>query len=288
MPGRLQDRIALVTGASSGLGRAISLHLASEGAKICCVDLYETPRNERNATTGKADDFHHRVPGESTVDQIHRLYGDGLATFVRANVTVATEVQAAVSHCVTTFSRLDILCANAGISVESTHPSPLPLHLLPEEDWDMTMSINTKGVFLSCKYALQQMLLQPRFPLSSSTKIRAWIVLTSSVQGLVAYTHTPAYTASKSAVSGLARQIALDYAQHDIVCNAVCPGFLRTDMTRNLQEDERLRAEIDARHPLGGMGRVEDVARMVGVLASEDVAWVTGVNLAVDGGYTAM
>jgi NAD(P)-dependent dehydrogenase (short-subunit alcohol dehydrogenase family) len=182
-------------------------------------------------------------------------------------------------------TQLDILCANAGISVESTHTKPLGIHETSEDDWDKTMAINAKGVFLCCKYGIAQMLKQE--PLSG-LRDRGWIVNTASIQGLVAYYNTPAYTASKGAVVQLTKQIALDYAPHRIHCNAICPGFLRTTMTQNIQNAAELRADIDRRHPYGGMGDPDEVAKAVLFLASDDVGWVQGVNLPVDGGYTIM
>lgn len=286
MPGRIQDRIALVTGSSSGLGREICLKLASEGAKICCVDLYPSPRNPTNAATGKADDYNNRREGEeSTHDEINRLHGANSAIYAKADVTQAQDVEHAVVLCVHHFHRLDILCANAGISVESTHAHPHGIHELSEADWDLTMSINVKGVFLTCKYGIQQFLAQPQLPSSTS---RGWIVNTASIQGLVAYHNTPAYTASKGAVAQLTKQIALDYAKDRIHCNSICPGFLRTTMTQNLQNDAVKREEIDRAHPFGGMGDPADVAKAVLFLASDDVGWVHGVNLPVDGGYMIM
>ncbi|KAF2214634.1 hypothetical protein CERZMDRAFT_82586 [Cercospora zeae-maydis SCOH1-5] len=304
-PGRLSNRIAIVTGSSSGLGRAIALQLAAEGAKICCVDLYEKPRNKTNAATGKADDYKNRIDGETTVQELHRLHGDDSAIFVHADMIRAEEVENAVAKCKSTpprtpqlkrdvqltlssskgvekYGRIDILCNNAGISIESTQPTPLPIHQLPESDWDLTMTVNVKSVFLGSKYVLARMLTQPILPNLTS---RGWIINTASVQGLVAYYNTPAYTASKGAVAQVTKQIALDYAPYKIHCNSVCPGFLRTAMTQNLQNDPAKQREIDAAHPLGGMGSTADVAKAVLFLASDDCAWVTGVNLPVDGGY---
>jgi NAD(P)-dependent dehydrogenase (short-subunit alcohol dehydrogenase family) len=290
--GRLRGRIALVTGASSGLGRAISLAFASEGANICCVDLYDRPRNPTNAATGKADDFNNRLSDqETTVEELTRLHGPGRAIHVKANITIASKVEAAVATCVQKFGRLDIVSNTAGISVESTHPQPLGVHETTEEDWDKTMNINAKGVFLGCKYAIQQFLAQDpllKLTTANGSQYRGWIINTSSVQGLVAYTHTPSYVASKHAVAGLTKQIALDYAKDGIRCNAICPGFLKTTMTQNLQNDEEKRAEVDRAHPLGGMGDVRDVAKAAVFLASEDAAWVTGVTLPVDGGYMTL
>ncbi|KAK5175381.1 uncharacterized protein LTR77_000520 [Saxophila tyrrhenica] len=286
MPGRIQDRVAIVSGGSSGLGRSICLKLASEGAKVLIVDLYESPRNQTNQTTGKADDFNNRVSdSESTLAELQRLYGPSHSAFAKADITQASGVEAAIATCVETFGRLDILCCNAGISVESTHPRPLGVHETSESDFDKTMAINTKGVFLCCKYGLTQMLKQDMLP---GAKDRGWIVNTSSVQGLAAYYNTPAYTASKHAVAGLTKQIALDYAPHRIHVNSICPGFLRTTMTQNLQNDPKLQAEIDSRHPFGGMGDTDDVAKAVLFLASDDCGWVQGVNLPVDGGYMVM
>lgn len=285
MSGRISDRIAIVTGASSGLGRSICLKLASEGAKLCCVDLYQFPRNRTNHVTGKADDFNNRIEGESTVAEIQRLYGEERAAFVQADITNATDVERAIAQCVHTYGRLDIICCNAGISVESTHQTPHGIHDLSESDWDKTMAINAKGVFLCCKYAVRQMLTQDLLP---GVKDRGWIVNTASVQALVAYHHTPAYTASKGAVAQLTKQIALDYAPQRIHCNSICPGFLRTTMTQNLQNDAGLQAEIDRAHPFGGMGEPDEVAKAVLFLASDDVGWVQGVNLPVDGGYMIM
>lgn len=285
MVGRLQDRVALVTGAASGLGRAICLAYAAEGAKICCVDIYETPRNRTNVETGKADDFNNRIDGETTVQEIQRLHGPDGVVFVKADVTSASAVEAAVATCVERFGRLDIMANNAGISVEASHSRPLAIHETSESDWDKTMAINAKGVFLGCKYALAQMLKQDPLPGHDD---RGWIVNTASIQGLVAYHNTPAYTASKGAVTQLTKQVALDYAPLRIHCNALCPGFLRTVMTQNLQNDPEAYTTINRAHPFGGMGHPADVARAAVFLASDDVAWITGVNLPVDGGYTIL
>lgn len=286
MPDRLANRIALVTGSSGALGQAIALALAAEGAKICCVDLFAAPRNQINPTTGKADDYHNRASNtETTLSILHARHGSDAAIFVQADVTSPTDWQAVIASCVKQFSRLDILCNNAGISVESTHERPLPVHETSEEDWDRTLSINSKSVFLGCKYGITQMLAQEPLP---GARDRGCIVNTASVQALNAYHGTPSYCASKGAVSMLSKQVALDYAGERIRCNAVCPGFLQTTMTQNLQGDPAARREIDRAHPLGGMGVVEDVARSVVFLASEDAGWVTGHNLVVDGGYTIM
>ncbi len=192
MAGRVQDRVALVTGASSGLGRSICLTLALEGAKILLVDLYESPRSQTNQATGKADDYNNRLSeSESTLEELYRSYGTSNFAFAKADVTKASDVEAAIATCVEKFGRLDILCCNAGISVESTHSRPLGVHETSESDFDKTMAINTKGVFLCCKYGITQMLKQD---LLRGTKDRGWIVNTASIQGLAAFYNTRTHT----------------------------------------------------------------------------------------------
>jgi NAD(P)-dependent dehydrogenase (short-subunit alcohol dehydrogenase family) len=298
MPGRLRGKTALITGASSGLGAAIAKAYAREGANICCVDLYPAPRNPVNFDTGKADSLHNRRPDQpATHEHLQEVYG-AHAIFVRADITRAEGVESAIQQCVNEFGRLDIIVNNAGISVESTHLKATKVHETSEADYDKTMAINAKGIFLGCKYATLQMLKQDPLPYNSSTDdnvndndtspdppSRGWIINTASVQGLVPYYGTPSYCASKGAAVMLTKQVALDYAEDRIHCNALCPGFLQTSMTQNLQSQPEVLKEIEAKHPLRGMGRVEDVARMAVVLASEDVRWMTGVPVPVDGGY---
>lgn len=134
MPGRIQDRVALVTGASSGLGRAICLKLASEGAKICCVDLYDSPRNKTNASTGKADDFNNRIEGESTCAEITRLHGEGRAIFVKADVTKADDVESAISKCVSAYGRVSPTQPAAPYSSNTSlnEHGPTARHPLPQ------------------------------------------------------------------------------------------------------------------------------------------------------------
>ncbi|KAH7053171.1 hypothetical protein B0J12DRAFT_47087 [Macrophomina phaseolina] len=288
MSNRLAGKIALITGASSGLGRAIAVAYAQEGARVCCVDLFPNLRDARDPATGKANLFTQRLAASASALPTHELlrqsHPASRAIFVQADLTNAADVERAVAQCVQAFGRLDVMVNNAGISVESSHPRALRCHETPEDDYDKTMAINTKGVFLGCKYALAQMLRQD--PLEGQNEDRGWIVNTASIQGLLAYHGTPAYCASKGAVVQLTRQVALDYAKDRIHCNCLCPGFLRTAMTQNHQDDGPAQAKVDEAHPFGGMGEPEDVARVAVMLASDDVRWITGQPLVVDGGYS--
>lgn len=191
MPGRLQNKVALITGSSGGLGRQIALAYASEGALLCCCDLYPSPRKPANETTGTAPDHHTRLSStETTVAEVARLYPDSRPTFVTCDVTSAQSWEQAVAECVEVFGRLDVLVNNAGISVESTMEVPKGVHELDEADWEKTMAINAKGVFLGCKYGIGQMLRQGEREEGGD---RGWVVNTSSVQGLVAYYNVGAF-----------------------------------------------------------------------------------------------
>ena len=183
--GRLSGKTAIVTGSSSGLGRAIARAYAQEGAQVCCVDLYPTPRNAINPSTGKADDIHNRISSGTPTHEVLIEEHGGRHIFVCADVTKAEDVEHAVAACVKELGRLDIMANNAGISVESTHTRVLRIHETSEDDYDKTMAVNIKAMFLGCKYAIAQMLRQD--PLPDSNGDRGWIVNTASVQGFVGY-----------------------------------------------------------------------------------------------------
>lgn len=199
MKDRLEDKVALITGSSSGLGRAIAFAFAAEGALICCVDMYPDPRNPMDPETGRADSFHNRIVGGADLPTHLAIPAPPAGAeaeprkrehvFVRADVTSAPSVEAAVEVCVAAFGRLDIMVNNAGISTESSHTRVLRAHETPEEEYDRTMAINAKGVFLGCKYAIAQMLAQEPREAGGS---RGWIVNTASVQGFVGYWGTRA------------------------------------------------------------------------------------------------
>jgi NAD(P)-dependent dehydrogenase (short-subunit alcohol dehydrogenase family) len=254
MPGQLTDKVALVTGGASGIGRATALTFAREGAKLVIADMHEEG-------------------GQQTVHMIRENGGD--ATFVQADVSLATEVEAMVSATVGTYGRLDCAHNNAGIG---SRPR-VRLHELSEEGWDQVMSINLKGVWLCMKYEILQMLRQGH----------GAIVNTASIMGLVgSWSRSGAYNASKHGVVGLTKTAALEYATAGIRVNAVCPGYIRTPLIAEaLASNPEMEAEIVARHPVGRMGCPEEIAEAVVWLCSEAASFVTGHTMTVDGGYVA-
>jgi NAD(P)-dependent dehydrogenase (short-subunit alcohol dehydrogenase family) len=253
MAGTLAGKVALVTGGSTGIGQASSLALARESAKVVVADV----------------NVH---GGEETVRVIRRAGGE--ASFIKADVLVAAEVEALVNHAVATYGRLDCAFNNAGIAGAigaSTHE-------YPDESWDRVIGINLKGVWLCMRYEIPQMLKQGG----------GAIVNTASIWGLVGAPGAAAYVASKHGVVGLTRAAALEYAPQGIRINAVNPGTIRTPILdpfiAAIPEFESL---MTARHPIGRIGRPEEVAEAVVWLCSDAASFVIGQTLPVDGGYTS-
>ena len=272
-PGRLQDKTCIVTGSSSGLGRAISLAFAREGARlVVCADLKPSA-----ASTFSADEA-----GIPTHELIQRRYGIDKSTFKQTDVTDANQVESLVAESVKRGERLDVMANNAGIGGTEGHGQ---VHELSESVWDMTMAVNAKSVFLGCKYAVGQFLQQSPWPSGH----RGWIVNTSSIMGLVGQKiNGAAYNASKGAVVLLTKSVAVAFAEKKIQCNAICPGHLKTPMTEAQYKDPKMRAAVSSLYPdPSDFGSAEDVARVAAFLASEDAGYVTGVPLPVDGGYCA-
>ncbi|KAI0126185.1 putative oxidoreductase [Xylariales sp. AK1849] len=260
----LKGRVAIVTGSSSGLGRAIALALASEGASVVCSDL-TTERNSDGYETETAP----------THELIERT---GKAIFRKADASSASDVEALVAAAVAQFGRLDIMVNNAGIFTGQNRIADEPV-----EAFQKTMAVNAGGPFLGMKYAITQMLKQDPRP----TGDRGWIVNVSSIGGVKGLPMEPSYCASKGAVTNLTRQVAMDYAKDNIHVNAVCPGFLRTAMVRSALEDEALYKELHDATPWSRLGSTEDVAKVVLFLCSDGASWTTGTMVNVDGGYCA-
>lgn len=248
----LNGKVTVVTGAASGIGRASALAFARAGAKVVCADV-----------TVDA--------GEETVKMIKDMGGD--AIFVRCDVTQDSEVKAMVDKAVATYGRLDCAHNNAGIEGIAG-----PCVQCTEENWDKTIAINLKGVFLCCKHEIPEML-----------KVGGGaIVNTSSVAGLVGFGGIPAYTASKHGVAGLTKTIALDYATENIRCNAVCPGVINTPMIERFTGgDPEAMKGMTATEPVGRLGEPSEVADAVVYLCSDEATFVTGIAMPVDGAFVA-
>ena len=252
MAGELEGKVALVTGASSGIGRESALAFASAGARVVVSDVV-------------VDD------GEETVSQIQSKGGE--ATFVRADVSQTAEVEALVRHTIETYGRVDCAHNNAGIEGDMA-----PTAECAEANWDRTIGINLKGVWLCMKYEIPEMLRQGG----------GAIVNTSSAAGLVGFANLPAYVASKHGIAGLARTAALEYAEQGIRVNAVCPGVIHTPMIdRIVSGDAQAEAQFTALEPVGRMGSPAEVAQAVVWLCSDAASFVTGIAMPVDGGFVA-
>jgi NAD(P)-dependent dehydrogenase (short-subunit alcohol dehydrogenase family) len=251
MPGLLHEKVALVTGGGSGIGRATSLRLAKEAAKVMIADY---------------------VPegAERTVKLIKDAGGE--ASCMAADVSVTRQVEAVVSKTVETYGRLDYAFNNAGI--EGTIGDTVAY---PEDVFDRTIAINLKAVWLCMKYEIPQML-----------KIGGGaIVNTASTLGLVAIEGASAYTAAKHGVVGLTRTAALEFAQKNIRVNCVCPGFIRTAMLeRGLDKGLIAEHQMIAIEPVGRLGKPEEIAEGVLWLLSDSASFVTGHTLTIDGGWT--
>lgn len=252
---RFTGKAVLVTGGGSGIGLATALAFAQEGARVAIADVSEAHGREALARAREAGCELRFIPGD-----------------------VAKESDAArmVEETVRAFGRLDVLFNNAGILVEG------PVHELSEKDWDRQMSVNLTGAFLVAKHAVRQMLRQGG----------GSIVNTGSVDALAGDAEAPAYSASKGGIAMLTRSMALAYATHGIRVNAVCPGWVETRMFGQEAESHGVslsdyRERAGAQHPIGRVGRPEEIADVVLFLASEDASYVTGALVVADGGYLA-
>lgn len=246
----LDNKVALVTGAGSGIGLAIAKLYAKEGAKVVVSDI-----NEEH--------------GKSAVEEIKSEGGE--ATFVKADTSNPQQVEALVNATVEAYGRLDIACNNAGIGGEQKLTGDYSI-----DSWKKVLDVNLDGVFYGCKYELTQM----------EKNGGGVIVNIASIHGTVAAPLSSAYTTSKHAVVGLTKNIGAEYGQKNIRCNAVGPGYIDTPLLNQLDE-ERKKALI-AKHPMGRLGRAEEVAELVLFLSSEKSSFMTGGYYLVDGGYTAV
>jgi NAD(P)-dependent dehydrogenase (short-subunit alcohol dehydrogenase family) len=257
--GRLEGKAIVVTGGSSGLGRAMALRFAAEGADVVVGDVREEPREG----------------GRPTVELI--LERGGRGAFVEADASRAGDIERLVHAAVERVGRLDVMVPNA--IVAGRHSKGLLE--TGEDDWDAIMDVGLRGVFLCCKCAVQQMLTQP--PVGDA---RGRIVNISSQHGMVGPPGHVAYAAAKGGVVNLTRQIAVDYGPQGIICNAVAPGKILTTPLDEPDTPEVL-AYSHARTPFPRLGQPEDVASLAVFLASDDCTYMSGANVLVDGGWMA-
>lgn len=245
-----KNKVALVTGASSGIGKATALAFAKKGAKVVVVDWIEN---------------------KDTMNLIKDLGGEVL--FVKCDVSKAADVKTMVEKTMEAFGRLDYAFNNAGIEGASA-----PTQDCTEENWDRTIGINLKGIWLCMKYEIPEMLKQGK----------GVIVNCSSVAGLVGFSGLPAYVASKHGVIGLTKTAALEYAKLGIRVNVVCPGVIQTPMIDRLTGKTKEAIEqFTGLEPIGRFGLPEEIANAVVWLCSDEASFVTGHAMAVDGGFVA-
>ena len=250
---RLGDKVAIVTGAGSGIGRATANLFAKEGAKVVVADIESSL-------------------GKETVEEISK--NGGTAVQVVADVSKADEVRAMIKTCIANFGKLDILFNNAGIE----GPRGL-LWKMKEDDWNRVIDVNLKSVFLGCKYAIPHM-----------KRTEGSIINTASELGLVGSASHPAYSASKGGIIALTRSLALQCAPYGIRVNCICPGATETPLlVRFVGEKQRERElrKVTQEIPLRRLGKPIDIAYAALYLASEESSFVTGSILVVDGGSTA-
>lgn len=255
---RLKDKVAIITGATSGIGRATAILFSEEGAKVVVVGR----RTEE---------------GKETVNMAEEA--GGRAVFIRTDVSKVSQVKEMVEETVRNFGRIDVLFNNAGINPE---PARKSVFECPEEDWDRIMEINLKGVFLGSKYVIPHMIENK----SGS------IINTSSCYGHAGMKNRCAYGTSKGAIITLTKDMAMDCAPYNIRVNCISPAIIETDIARSLIEEARKNKDlwdqiIGSKVPLNRPGQPEDVAYAALYLASDESNWVTGINLMVDGGYGA-
>ena len=248
--GRLEDKVALITGAGSGIGLAIAKRYAAEGTRVAGFDLQES---ETWSEVEKA------APG---------------ALFQTGDVRDSAAQNAWVEAAVGQFGRIDVLVTAAGVSGGG------PVHLLSEEEWDRVQDVNLKGTFLSCKAVVPTMIAQR----SGS------IITIASVEGLEAQEGGSTYNASKAGVILLTKNMACDYGRIGIRANSICPGFIETPLFHTVTDGEAMaevKERIRVQHKLNRFGKPEEIAGAAFFLASEDSSFVTGQTIAVDGGFTA-
>lgn len=247
---RLQNKIAIITGAGSGIGQSIALAFVKEGAKVVIADW-----SEEN--------------GKQTAEQIRKEGGE--AIFIKTDVSKAKDVDEMAKICLDKFGRIDILVNNAGIY------RAYNLHEMSEENWNEVIDVNLKSVFLGSKRVIPEMLKQSK----------GKIVNVASIAGLVGFAQSGAYCASKGGMIALTREMVLEYAPQKININCIAPGVIKTAMTKDMLADPTTKQFLESSTPYPRLGEPEDIAQAAVYLASDESDFVNGEVLVVDGGWVA-
>jgi 3-oxoacyl-[acyl-carrier protein] reductase len=241
---RFENKVVMITGGAAGIGQATALGFAREGAKVVILDL--------------------AARGEEVAEKIKQDGGDAL--FIQANVSVSDEVQAAIKTAIDTYGQIDILVNNAGITRDNL------IMKMKEEDWELVLRVNLFSTY-HCSKAVIRPMMKKRY---------GRIVNVASVVGLAGQAGQTNYAASKAGIIGFTKSLAKEVGSRNITVNAVAPGFIKTALTEVLPK-EQVEATIEYT-PLGRLGEVEDIAKAILFLASDDAAFITGQVLTVDGG----
>lgn len=245
-----ENKVAIVTGGSFGIGRATAIAFAQRGAKVVIVDVIEDTE---------------------TLNTIKTAGGE--AMFIKCNVADNKDVEKMINSTLIAYGHIDYAFNNAGIEGVSA-----PVHLCTEANWDHTLNVNLKGVWLCMKHQIPQMLINGQ----------GVIVNCASVAGLVGFAGLPAYVASKHAIIGLTKTAALENAKNNIRVNAVCPGVIQTAMIDRITgKNKEVEKQFENMEPIGRFGRPEEVAEAVVWLCSNNASFVTGHAMVVDGGWIA-
>ncbi len=248
---RLKNKIAIVTGGGSGIGQAIALAFVREGAKVLVADWSEQG-------------------GQETITKIKKIKGQ--AVFIKTDVSQSQDIAKMTQLCLKTYGKIDILVNNAGIALMA--PTTMEMS---EENWDKVLAVNLKSVFLGAKNVIPQMLKQGK----------GKIINMASIAGLVGFAGAAAYCASKGGMVLFTKTLALEYAAKKINVNCICPGIIKTAMTKDMLNDPATKQFLSSSTPNARLGEPEDIAMAAVYLASDESDFVNGESLVVDGGWVA-